>query len=111
MPYRMITTVFAILFFISALFGCATQQPATPVQAAADASVEPAFEPFHDIVDMAFVQQHVSIPMADNVMLIDSRPYKPKYVQGHIPMAVSIPDSQFDKMTDRLPEDKNSPSM
>ena len=66
-----------------------------------------AFEPFHDIVDMAFVSQHITIPMADNVMLIDSRPHKPKYIQGHIPMAVSIPDSQFDKMTDNLPADKN----
>ncbi|MGA6927114.1 MAG: rhodanese-like domain-containing protein, partial [Desulfosarcina sp.] len=56
----------------------------------------------------AFVTQCVSIPMAEGVMLIDSRPYKPKYVQGHIPMAVSIPDSQFEKMTDRLPTDKNS---
>jgi rhodanese-related sulfurtransferase len=46
--------------------------------------------------------------MAEGVMLIDARPYKPKYIKGHIPMAVSIPDSQFDKMTDRLPADKNS---
>jgi rhodanese-related sulfurtransferase len=41
-------------------------------------------------------------------MLIDARPYKPKYIKGHIPMAVSIPDSQFDKMTDRLPADKDA---
>ena len=61
-----------------------------------------------DIVDMAFVQEHVSIPMTEGVMLIDARPYKPKYIKGHIPMAVSIPDSQFDKMTDNLPADKNS---
>ena len=108
MPYRMISAVFAVLFFISALSGCATQQPAAPVQAAADAPAEPAFEPFHDIVDMAFVAEHITIPMAENVMLIDARPYKPKYIQGHIPMAVSIPDSQFDKMTDKLPADKNS---
>jgi rhodanese-related sulfurtransferase len=46
--------------------------------------------------------------MSENVMLIDARPYKPKYVKGHIPMAVSIPDSQFDKMTDKLPANKNS---
>ncbi|MCB2148694.1 MAG: rhodanese-like domain-containing protein [Deltaproteobacteria bacterium] len=108
MPHRIISAAFAILFIISALTGCATQQPAAPVQVAADASAEPAFEPFHDIVDMAFVAGHVTIPMAENVMLIDARPYKPKYIQGHIPMAVSIPDSQFDKMTDKLPADKNS---
>jgi rhodanese-related sulfurtransferase len=41
-------------------------------------------------------------------MIIDSRPYQPKYVNGHIPAAVSIPDSQFDKMTDKLPQDKNT---
>ena len=104
MSSRIISVAFAILFLISTLTGCATQQAAAPVEA----SAAPTFEPFHDIVDMAFVQQHVSIPMTDNVMLIDARPYKPKYISGHIPMAVSIPDSQFDKMTDKLPADKNS---
>jgi hypothetical protein len=48
-------------FLAAALTGCATQQAAAPV----DASAQPAFEPFHDIVNMAFVKQHVSIPMAD----------------------------------------------
>jgi rhodanese-related sulfurtransferase len=46
-------------------------------------------------------------PMPEGVMLVDSRPYKPKFVNGHIPLAVSIPDSQFDKMTDQLPQDKS----
>ena len=101
---RFIIVAMAILLLAFSLGGCATQQAAAPV----DASAEPAFDPFHDIVDMAFVEQHVSIPMADDVMLIDARPYKPKYIQGHIPLAVSIPDSQFDKMTDKLPADKNS---
>ena len=63
---------------------------------------------FHDIVDVKFVMQHISIPMPDNVMIIDARPFKPKYVQGHIPMAVSIPNTQFDKMVDKLPKDKNA---
>lgn len=94
----------AILFLVAAISGCAAQQSATPV----GASAESAFDPFHDIVDMAFVEQHLSIPMAEGVMLIDARPYKPKYIKGHIPMAISIPASQFDKMTDKLPADKNS---
>ena len=42
-------------------------------------------------------------------MLIDARPYKPKYIKGHIPMAVSIPDSQFDKLKGKLPRDENTP--
>lgn len=41
--------------------------------------------------------------------LIDSRPKERKYDKGHIPGAISIPDSDFDKMLDRLPADKNSP--
>ena len=63
---------------------------------------------FSDIVDVQFVKQHVTVPMSENVMIIDARPVKPKYIKGHIPMAVSIPDSQFDKMVDKLPKDKNA---
>ena len=43
------------------------------------------------------------------MVLIDSRPKRAKYDKGHIPTAVSIPDSQFDKMTAQLPADKNTP--
>ncbi len=86
-----------VLAFLS---GCATSQvaktPATPDWF------------FHDIVDGAFVQQYAVMPQPEGVMIVDSRPYKPKYANGHIPMAVSLPDSQFDKMTDKLPEDKNA---
>ena len=63
---------------------------------------------FHDIVDVAFVQQYAKLPQTERVMIIDSRPYKPKYAIGHIPTAVSIPDSQFDKMTAELPQDKDA---
>ncbi len=63
---------------------------------------------FHDIVDLTVIQQHAKLPLADGVMIIDSRPYKPKYAKGHIPTAVSIPHSQFDKMTDKLPADKKA---
>jgi rhodanese-related sulfurtransferase len=108
MHHRLITILFAIFFLAATLSGCATQQPAATIQAPAKAPAETAFEQFHDIVDMTFVQQHISIPMADDVMLIDARPYKPKFIKGHIPGAVSIPDSQFDKMTDKLPANKDS---
>ncbi|WP_319523678.1 rhodanese-like domain-containing protein [Breoghania sp.] len=102
---RMTIMAFCLLFLTAALTGCATTRETT---APAQASAEPAFTPFHDIVDMAFVKQHVSIPLSQDVMLIDARPYKPKYIKGHIPMAVSIPDSQFDKMTDKLPANKDA---
>lgn len=63
---------------------------------------------FHDTVEKDFVARHVTVPMDENVMIIDSRPYKPKYVKGHIPGAVSIPFSEFDKKKDLLPKNKNA---
>ena len=81
-------------------FGCAaTQKTAEPAKADWQ---------FHDIVDGAFVQQYAKVPQPEGVLIIDSRPYKPKYANGHIPTAVNIPGSQFDKMTDQLPQDKNT---
>jgi 3-mercaptopyruvate sulfurtransferase SseA len=40
-------------------------------------------------------------------VFVDSRPTRPKYVQGHLPGALSIPDSQYDKKKGILPIDKN----
>ncbi|MDH3882759.1 MAG: rhodanese-like domain-containing protein [Desulfobacterales bacterium] len=42
-----------------------------------------------------------------DMALIDSRPKRKKYDKGHIPTAISIPDTQFDKMTAELPQDKD----
>ena len=63
---------------------------------------------FHDIVDVDFVMQHISVPMKEGVMIIDARPKRAKYDKGHIPGAVSIPDSSFDKMTAQLPAQKDA---
>jgi rhodanese-related sulfurtransferase len=68
----------------------------------------PADWKFHTIVDVDYVMAQVKVPMPEDVMIIDARPKRAKYDKGHIPMAVSIPDSQFDKMTDLLPADKNA---
>ena len=81
-------------------FGCATTQRATQP---AEADWQ-----FHDIVNVAFVQSYAKMPQPEGVMIIDSRPYKPKYVNGHVPTAISIPDSQFDEMTAKLPQDKRA---
>ncbi|MDP3428366.1 MAG: rhodanese-like domain-containing protein, partial [Humidesulfovibrio sp.] len=54
------------------------------------------------------VKPLVKVPHPAGVMLIDSRPYQGKYVQGYIPTAVSIPDSEFEKKLDLLPKDKNT---
>ncbi len=41
------------------------------------------------------------------MVVIDSRPKRKKYDKGHVATAISIPDSQFKKLTDQLPQDKN----
>jgi len=63
---------------------------------------------FHSIVDVNFVMAQIKVPMPEDVMLIDARPKRAKYDKGYIPMAVSIPDSQFEKMINQLPADKNA---
>ena len=101
MSLKKISVLSLMLGLILALaFGCtATQKAAEPVEAAWQ---------FHDIADVTLVQQYAKVPQPEGVMIIDSRPSKPKYVNGHIPTAVSIPDSQFDKLTEKLPQDKNT---
>ena len=63
---------------------------------------------FHSIVDVDFVMGQIKVPMPEDVMIIDARPKRVKYDKGHIPMAINIPNSQFDKMTAKLPADKNA---
>jgi len=44
-----------------------------------------------------------------DVAIIDSRPKRPKYDKGHIPGAISIPDSKWDELKGDLPQDKSTP--
>jgi rhodanese-related sulfurtransferase len=62
---------------------------------------------YHQIVDYDFVKQHVDIPPKPGVLIVDSRPAGRKFGPGHIPGAISVPDSDFDKLAGQLPADKN----
>jgi len=62
---------------------------------------------YKNIVDTAFVKEYAQIPPRKDVVIIDSRPAARRYDVGHIPGAVNIPDTQFDKFKHLLPEDKN----
>jgi rhodanese-related sulfurtransferase len=93
----------ALLAFL--LAGCASTQTA---QAPAQTAAEDANWKFHDLVDAAFVAQYAKVPLQEDVMIIDARPFKPMYIKGHIPMAVSMPQSQFDKLTHMLPAKKDA---
>ncbi len=95
-----ITLTFALLAALAGL------PAALPVQAAETAAIQPK-EGWHpNLVDETFVKKYAVLPKPDGVLIIDSRPTERMYDPGHIPTAVSIPDSQFEKMTDKLPADK-----
>ncbi len=95
------TFALAILGLIAS--GCAVHRMSPDEKAMMEADWR-----FQDIVDVNFVKQYAKRPAPDNVMIIDARPYKPKYVNGRIPAAVSIPDSKFEENADKLPKDKNA---
>jgi len=92
---------FAVLIALAS--GCST----TSATAAAKAETKEAWQ-YHSIADIGLIQANAVVPQPEGVLIIDSRPYKPKYVNGHIPTAINMPFSQFDKMTDKLPADKNT---
>ncbi len=77
-----------------------------PAGMAAASSEQPAFQVFHSIVEAPFVKEVVD---GDQLgVVIDSRPKRKKYNEGHIPGALSIPDTQFDKLKGLLPADKDA---
>jgi rhodanese-related sulfurtransferase len=57
---------------------------------------------YHTIIDDLSSAQ-------EGAVIIDSRPGARKYNKGHIPGSLSIPFSEFDKHTDKLPQDKATP--
>ena len=74
---------------------------------AADAAVvQPKEGWYKTLVEFDFMRQNVDIPLKKGVMIIDSRPAARQYDPGHIPGAVNIPDTQFDKQVAKLPADK-----
>jgi hypothetical protein len=46
-------------------------------------------------------------PENGKYLLVDARP-APRFMEGSIPTAVNIPFAAFDKMTEKLPKDKNA---
>ncbi len=73
---------------------------------AADAPVTPKECWYKTIIDLKAFSEYAVIPTRDDVVVIDSRPAR-KYDEGHIPGALSIPDTFFDKKTALLPKDKS----
>ena len=98
-----------LTLFIAVIASLGAAPLVYPVQVfAADAVVIQPRDGWYNkaLVDFDFMRQNVSIPPKKGVMIIDSRPAARQYDPGHIPGAINIPDSQFDKQIDKLPADK-----
>jgi rhodanese-related sulfurtransferase len=80
--------------------------PTAAFERVAEALRDKGVKPFPVIVDREFVADIVTHQKVG--LIVDSRPARKKYDQGHIPGAVSIPQSKFDKMKGLLPADKGA---
>ncbi|KAF0103690.1 MAG: rhodanese-like protein [bacterium] len=100
-------TILAVLL-LSTLF-CGTFIPSLQAVAQTASSTAQAKEDWYkNLVDFDYMKSQVEIPPKPGVTLIDSRPTARKYDIGHIPGAINIPDTHFDKLTDKLPAEKNA---
>ena len=67
-----------------------------------------AFKQYPSIVDYKAFKELAVIPVRKDVAIIDARPARKKYNKGHIPGAISIPNTFFNKMVGKLPKDKKT---
>lgn len=98
MHKRMFAVAMMLIFAMTAMVGTAM----------ADEGKKPKFKQFHSIVDYKFVAKYAKMPKPKNAIIVDSRPYKPKFIAGYIPTAVSIPAKDFDKSVSMLPANKDA---
>lgn len=97
----------AMLAALLAALHCAYPDAALTSALAADAPAATARDDWYgQRVDAAFVAGYAVLPKPEDVTIVDSRPAARKYDRGHIPTAINIPDTQFDKLTELLPKDK-----
>ncbi len=97
----------AVAALLAAIFSVPTVFPSV-VLAAEEAVVQPKANWYPKLVQADFVAKHAILPKPEGVQIIDSRPAARKYDPGHIPTAMNLPDTQFDKLVDQLPKDKNT---
>ena len=76
---------------------------------AAAATEEEGFKKYTKIIGYDAFATFAVIPARTDVTIVDSRPARKKYDKGHVPGAINIPNTFFDKQVDKLPEDINQP--
>jgi rhodanese-related sulfurtransferase len=65
---------------------------------------------YRHLIEYDEVKPHAELPKDEKAaLLVDSRPAARRYDNGHIPTAINIPETQFDKLTGKLPQNKAAP--
>lgn len=90
---------FKLGIFLSILFVLITSCASGPTP-------QPGWYP--NLVQFDEVNKYAVLPIPKGVAIVDSRPAERKFNKGHIPGAISIPERVFDKMSHKLPADKNN---
>lgn len=95
---------------LSFALAAAAAWPALLVPTAAVAADTAVTQPrpgwYRNLVEFDAMRALVTVPPSKDLLIVDSRPAARQYDPGHIPGAVNIPDSQFDKLAGQLPADK-----
>lgn len=96
-------TLFAVAASVALVAGHALAQAPAPA-----AEAQAALTRYHTVVGFDYVKPRATLPrkIEEGALFIDSRPQARRYDIGHIPGAINIPDTQFDKLTHLLPQDK-----
>lgn len=92
------------LAFVAGHPAAQTTAPAAEPQASESTLVR-----YPKVVDFAYVKPLATLPrkVEEGALFIDSRPKARRFDIGHIPGAINIPDTQFEKMSHLLPQDKS----
>ena len=116
------TQLFILALALLFMAGCVAKEPVRPgvvPEPGKVPTVQEEFDPnqvanpYHTLVSIDFVKPFVCDNLLlqeprEDVVIIDSRPKRPRYDRGHIPTAISIPDSEFDEHVHMLPQDKSA---
>lgn len=91
------------LAFVAGHPAAQTAAPAAEPQASESSLVR-----YQKVVDYDYVKPLATLPrkIEEGALFIDSRPKARRYDIGHIPGAINLPDTQFEKMVHLLPQDK-----
>ena len=96
----------ALIAALLAGLGSAPMLYPVPAEASGATALQPREGWYKELANFDFVRANVDIPLKKGVTIIDSRPAARQYDPGHIPGAINLPDTQFDKLAGTLPADR-----